>query len=296
VARDLLRQDVLHAHCVTGVACHPPAPLWPPHFRSRGGAGRPRGGRERGRSPGNGLANAGEFNSTTGATIMRNAVLRAFPAAIRAAAVGDLVFGDKEQPSLRRTSTRATSSTLQSWAATWSWAETCSLRSSASASPQSPRTTPPAGLTPFDFFLVVMRATRKVVSTTRRVGSGYWLCHPPTPLASRCRWTAAGSHPSPGTMLCADFLNFVSTPCGRAKTSVHVPLDGLSPARSQALPPSGASFCGPTMGQIGWGGARLRATGPTLFFGAAGVSPFWCELLRAGCCCGGGGEGVLGVS
>jgi len=34
------------------------------------------------------------------------------------------------------------------------------------------------------------------------------------------------------------------------------------------------------MGQIGWGGP---STGPTLFFGAAGVSPFWCEPLRAGC-------------
>jgi len=47
---------------------------------------------------------------------------------------------------------------------------------------------------------------------------------------------------------------------------------------------------GPTMGQIGWGGP---STGPTLFFGAAGVSPCRCEPLRAGCC---GGEGVLGVS
>jgi len=47
------------------------------------------------------------------------------------------------------------------------------------------------------------------------------------------------------------------------------------------------------MGQIGWGGP---STGPTIFFGAAGVSPspFRCEPLRAGCCC--GGEGVLGVS
>ena len=45
------------------------------------------------------------------------------------------------------------------------------------------------------------------------------------------------------------------------------------------------------LGQIGWGGP---STGPTLFFGAAGVSPFRCEPLRAGCCC--GGEGVLGVS
>jgi len=78
-----------------------------------------------------------------------------------------------------------------------------------------------------------------------------------------------------------------STPCGRAKTSVHVPLD-CPPGPG---PPSGASLGGPTMGQIGWGGP---STGPTLFFGAAGVSPFWCEPLRAGCCC--GGEGVLGVS
>jgi len=29
--------------------------------------------------------------------------------------------------------------------------------------------------------------------------------HPPTPLTSRYRWTAAGSHPIPGTMICADF-------------------------------------------------------------------------------------------
>jgi len=53
------------------------------------------------------------------------------------------------------------------------------------------------------------------------------------------RWTAAGSHlptPTPGTMICADF-NFVSTPCGRAKTSVHVPLLDCPPAgpRAQAL-------------------------------------------------------------
>jgi len=44
------------------------------------------------------------------------------------------------------------------------------------------------------------------------------------------------------------------------------------------------------MGHIGWGGP---STGPTLLFGAAGVSPCRCEPLRAGCC---GGEGVLGVS
>jgi len=78
----------------------------------------------------------------------------------------------------------------------------------------------------------------------------------------------------------------VSTPCGRAKTSVHVPLD-CPPGPG---PPSGASLGGPTMGQIGWGGP---STGPTLFFGAAGISPCRCEPLRAGCC---GGEGVLGVS
>ena len=53
---------------------------------------------------------------------------------------------------------------------------------------------------------------------------------------------------------------------------------------------TGASLGGPTMGQIGWGGP---STGPTLFFGAAGVFPCRCEPLRAGCC---GGEGVLGVS
>ena len=43
---------------------------------------------------GDGPANAGEYNRR------HNAVLRAFAAAIRAVAVGDLVFGDKEQPSL----------------------------------------------------------------------------------------------------------------------------------------------------------------------------------------------------
>ena len=42
----------------------------------------------------------------------------------------------------------------------------------------------------------------------------------------------------------------------------------------------------PTMDQIGCGGP---STGPTLLFGAAGVSPFRCEPLRAGCCCGGRG-------
>jgi len=52
----------------------------------------------------------------------------------------------------------------------------------------------------------------------------------------------------------------------------------------------GASLGGPIMGQIGWGGS---STGYTLLFGAVGVSPYRCEPLRAGCCC---GEGVLGVS
>ena len=57
--------------------------------------------------------------------------------------------------------------------------------------------------------------------------------------------------------------NIVSiTPCGRAKISVHVPLD-CPPGPG---PPSGASLGGPTMGQIGWGGP---STGPTLFF--------WCS-------------------
>ena len=55
-------------------------------------------------------------------------------------------------------------------------------------------------------------------------------------------------------------------------------------------PLSEASLGGPTTGQIGWGGP---STGPTLPFGAAGVSPCRCEPLRAGCC---GGEGVFGVS
>jgi len=81
-------------------------------------------------------------------------------------------------------------------------------------------------------------------------------------------------------------IHIVSTPCGRAKTCVHVPL-GFPPGPG---PPSGASLGGPTMGQIGWGGP---STGPTLFFGAAGVSPCRSEPLRAGCC---GGEGVLSVS
>ena len=54
-------------------------------------------------------------------------------------------------------------------------------------------------------------------------------------------------------------------------------------------PPSGASLRGPTMGQIGWGGP---STGPTLLFGAAGVSPCRCEPLRAGCC-GGRGRSVF---
>ena len=40
------------------------------------------------------------------------------------------------------------------------------------------------------------------------------------------------------------------------------------------------------------GSVRLRAL--PFSFGAAGVSPFRCEPLRAGCCC--SGEGVLGVS
>ena len=40
------------------------------------------------------------------------------------------------------------------------------------------------------------------------------------------------------------------------------------------------------------GAVRLRAL--AFSFGAAGVSTFRCEPLRAGCCC--GGEGVLGVS
>jgi len=38
---------------------------------------------------------------------------------------------------------------------------------------------------------------------------------------------------------------------------------------------------------------RVKVHGPYPFFGAAGVSPWRCEPLRAGCC---GGEGVLGVS
>jgi len=52
-------------------------------------------------------------------------------------------------------------------------------------------------------------------------------------------------------------------------------------------------------GVVGWGGGGGGgggggpSTGPTLLFGAAGVSPCQCEPLRAGCC---GGEGVLGVS
>jgi len=85
--------------------------------------------------------------------------------------------------------------------------------------------------------------------------------------------------------LCGFLKNFVSTPCGRAKTSVYVPL-GCPPGPG---PPSGASLSGPIMGHIGRGGP---STGPTLLFIVV-VSPCRCEPLRAGCC---GGEGVLGVS
>ena len=80
--------------------------------------------------------------------------------------------------------------------------------------------------------------------------------------------------------MCADVIKlFVSTPCGRAQTSVIVPLD-CPPGPG---PPSGASLGGPIMGQIGWGGP---SSGPTLLVGAVGVSPCRCEPLRAGSCCG----------
>ena len=101
--------------------------------------------------------------------------------------------------------------------------------------------------------------------------------------------SAAGSHPTPGRMICADFWTFISTPCGRAKTNVHVPLD-CPPGPG---PPSGASLGGPTMGQIGWGGP---STGPTLLFGAAGVSPCRFEPLWASCWVGGGVRCFVGVN
>jgi len=87
--------------------------------------------------------------------------------------------------------------------------------------------------------------------------------------------------------------------CGFIETLFQRRVDGLKPASTYVPldcppgpgPPSGASLGGPTMGQIGWVGP---STGPTPFFGATGVSPLWCEPLRAGCCC--GGERVLCVS
>jgi len=56
------------------------------------------------------------------------------------------------------------------------------------------------------------------------------------------------------------------------------------------------SVVGDELGWPNYGPNRLGRSvyGPSPFFGAAGVSPFRCEPLRAGCCC--GGEGVLGVS
>jgi len=87
--------------------------------------------------------------------------------------------------------------------------------------------------------------------------------------------------------------------CGFIETLFQRRVDGLKPASTYVPldcppgpgPPSGASLGGPTMGQIGWVGP---STGPTPFFGATGVSPLWCEPLRAGRCC--GGERVLCVS
>ena len=51
----------------------------------------------------------------------------------------------------------------------------------------------------------------------------------------------------------------------------------------------------PHDGGLALGGMRrLCIAGKWGKEGAAGMSPFWCEPLRAGCCCGGGG--VLSVS
>ena len=102
-------------------------------------------------------------------------------------------------------------------------------------------------------------------------GLGVLALPPPTPLTSRCRWTAAGSHPTPGTMICADFL----------KTLFQRRVDGLNPASTSlwTVPRAQALFGG----ELGWpnyGSNRLGrspSTGPTLFFGATGVSPLWCE-------------------
>jgi len=58
------------------------------------------------------LASAGKYNRR------HSAVLRTFTAAIRAVAVGDLAFATRRSRASPRTSTWATSSTSQSWAAT----------------------------------------------------------------------------------------------------------------------------------------------------------------------------------
>ena len=71
--------------------------------------------------------------------------------------------------------------------------------------------------------------------------------------------------------------------CGFFETLFQRRVDGLKTASTCLCwlddcppgpgPPLGASLGGPTMGQIGWGGP---STGPTLFFGATGVSPLRC--------------------
>jgi len=92
----------------------------------------------------------------------------------------------------------------------------------------------------------------------------------------------AGFHlPSPINALAQSKYSLKASFYGVRGSGVHVPLD-CPPGPG---PSSGASLGGPTMGQIGWDGP---STGPTLLFGAAGVSPCRCEPLRAGCCGGGG--------
>ena len=112
-------------------------------------------------------------------------------------------------------------------------------------------------------------------------GLGVLALPPPDPPYVAMPLDCGGQPPHTWHDALCGFINFASTPCGRAKTSVHVPLD----CPQGPGPLSGASLGGPTMGQIGWGGP---STSPTLLFGAAGVSPCWCEPLRAGCC---GGRG-----
>ena len=103
---------------------------------------------------------------------------------------------------------------------------------------------------------------------------------------------AAGSHPTPSTMICADFF----------ETLFQRRVDGLKPVSTclWTVPRAQALLRGRAWVAQLWtksvGAVRLRAL--PFSFG------FWCsrrclrfgvsEPLRAGCCC--GGEGVLGVS